>query len=307
MRFICPSFLTFEKQVLTNMKLHVTNESAPLETVVLGIGTEIGPPIGINPMMRYHIKNGTYPNDEIIQAEIATLEAVLKANGVQLLRPKNIKNLDQIFMRDIGFVIDNYFVVANMKEESRKPEIQGIQYLLEEIGVENIIRLPEEATVEGGDVVLWNEHVFVGLGARSNVAAVKFLQEKFPHKKVHGLELLVNEKDRHTHTLHLDCVFQPIGTDEAIFYEAGFAKRPNSILDLFPEEKLIRVTQEQKVRMFPNIFSISPTKIIVERSFTELKTELHRRGYETFDVDYKETSKASGLLRCSTLPLYRKA
>ena len=59
--------------------------------------------------------------------------------------------------------------------------------------------------------------------------------------------------------------------------------------------------------MFPNIFSISPTKIAIEKGFTRLKDELLGRGYEVFEVDYSETSKLGGLLRCSTLPLKRKA
>lgn len=287
------------------MQLQVVNESAALEAVVLGIGTDLGEPVAINPMMRRHIAAGTYPSDETVQREIGTFEAVLKANNIQVYRPENIKNLDQIFTRDIGFVIDDKFLVANMKEDSRKPEINGIQYILDEIGEENIIRIPEEATVEGGDVMLWNDYIFVGVGARSNWAAVDFIQKTFPHKKVHGFDLVVAENDADRHILHLDCAFQPIGEDEAILYEAGFVHRPNVLLDLFPEEKLIRVGRKEKIQMFPNIFSMSPTKIVIERNFLDLKTELEARGYETFEVDYKEISKASGLLRCSTLPLRR--
>lgn len=288
------------------MKLHVTNETATLETVVLGIGTEIGEPIGMNPMMRRHIEKGTYPTGETITGEIATFEAVLKANQIEVLRPENIKDLDQVFTRDIGFVIDDYFLVANMEKETRKLEIQGIQPILEAIGEDKIIRIPAEVTVEGGDVIVHNDYVFVGLGARTNRASLDFLKEKFPHKTVLGFDLNVDEDNADNNILHLDCTFQPIGTDEAIIYEDGFLERPDVLFDLFPRDKRIRVNQEEKNRMFPNIFSLSPTKIVVERNFKELKVELGRRGYETFDVDYKETSKTSGLLRCSTLPLRRK-
>ena len=58
--------------------------------------------------------------------------------------------------------------------------------------------------------------------------------------------------------------------------------------------------------MFPNIFSISPSKIVLEQGFERLKAGLTKRGYEVFEVRYSETSKLSGLLRCSTLPLKRK-
>ncbi len=289
------------------MKLHVTNETAALETVVLGIGTDIGEPIGMNPMMRRHIKNGTYPTEDTIKREISTFETVLEANQVEVLRPENIEGLDQIFTRDIGFVIDDSFLIANMEKATRKLEIKGIQHILSEIEQDKIIRIPDEITIEGGDILVHNDYIFVGLGARTNRASLDFLKTKFPHKTVFGFDLRVDEDNADTNILHLDCTFQPIGLDEAIMYEEGFLKRPDVLFDLFPSEKRIRVNQEQKNRMFPNIFSISPTKIVLERNFKELKAELERRGYQTFDVDYKETSKTSGLLRCSTLPLRRKS
>jgi N-dimethylarginine dimethylaminohydrolase len=45
---------------------------------------------------------------------------------------------------------------------------------------------------------------------------------------------------------------------------------------------------------------------VVEQGFGRLKSGLIERGYEVFEVDYSETSKLGGLLRCSTLPLKRK-
>ena len=37
--------------------------------------------------------------------------------------------------------------------------------------------------------------------------------------------------------------------------------KPEVIYDLFPEEKLIKVNQEEMNQMFPNIFSISTKKV----------------------------------------------
>ena len=57
--------------------------------------------------------------------------------------------------------------------------------------------------------------------------------------------------------------------------------------------------------MFPNIFSVGPNDVIVEKGFTRLIQELENRGINCHKVKYSETSKLSGLLRCSTLPLFR--
>ena len=62
----------------TNMELFVTNETSELESVILGIGIDRGKPRGINPMMRKHLSNNTFPTEDNICAEIKTFEDVLK-------------------------------------------------------------------------------------------------------------------------------------------------------------------------------------------------------------------------------------
>lgn len=286
------------------LKLNVKNETDRLEAVVLGIGTDLGEESEINPTSKHHKEEGTYPTEEDIQHEISTFEKVLKAFGVEVYRPKNIEGLEQVFTRDIGFVIDNTYVVASMQEEVRQLELPGVRHITNKIDPQNIIHPPKNANVEGGDVILWNDHIFVGISARTNWEGYEFVKASFPHKQVHSIPLVVSE-DRKKNILHLDCTFQPIGTKEAIIYENGFAEYPQIIYDLFKEEDMIKVDQAQMNRMFPNIFSLSPKDIVVERSFKALIAALKERGYTVHEVDYTENSKLSGLLRCSTMPLRR--
>ena len=153
--------------------------------------------------------------------------------------------------------------------------------------------------------MLWDDFIFLGISDRTTKNAVTFIQELFPGKSVLGFDLVVNQNSADNNILHLDCTFQPIGKDEAIIYYNGFENQPKALLDLFPKEKLFEVKLHEKNQMFPNIFSISPSKIVVEKGFERLKHELTERGYEVFEVTYSEISKLGGLLRCSTLPLKR--
>lgn len=284
--------------------INIQNETSPLKTVILGIATDQGDPYDINPVAKKHLNDGTYPTPVDISDEMAEAKSILESLGIEVLEPQNLSKKKQIFTRDIGFVIDNKFVVANMKEPIRADEIDGIQHILKLIPENQTMRLPKDATIEGGDVIVHNEHVFVGISYRTNWAGYEFLKENFPKKKVHALPLVVTD-DPASNILHLDCTFQPVGKDYAIIYEEGFLETPKVILDHFPEEKLIRVSQKEKEMMFPNIFSISPSDVIIERSFTRLIHELEQRGINCHKVKYCETSKLSGLLRCSTLPLHR--
>lgn len=285
-------------------ELSISSETAQLKSVVLGIGHDQGEELDINPVSKMHKENGTYPTEEAIVKEIQTVEDALTNEGIEVLRPSNMPRREQIFTRDIGFVIDDKFIVANMLEPVRQAEIRGIKWLLDEIGSLNIIRIPDGARVEGGDVIVHNEHVFVGISKRTNRQGFEFLKSQFPMRKFHAIEVLVTD-DPKTNVLHLDCTFQPIGFDMAILYEDGFKVKPQAIYEVFPEDKLIKVDQDEMNRMFPNIFSISPKKVLIEKGFKRLIDELTSKGIETIPVSYSETSKLSGLLRCSTLPLSR--
>lgn len=291
------------------MDLLITNETSELESVILGIAREMGRAKAkeINPTMRKHIEEKTYPVAGDINEEIKTFENVLIENGVSVHRPSNIPNKGQVFARDIGFVIEDYFFKSNMRHESRLVEINGLNHILNGIDENKIISIPKEITIEGGNVILWNDFIFLGIGDRTTKNAIGFLQNFFPSKTILSFDLVADQSSADKDILHLDCAFQPIGKDEAIIYYDGFKKYPNELLDLFPKDKLFEISLSEKNRMFPNIFSISPSKIVVEKGFERLKNGLSERGYEILEVDYSETSKLGGLLRCSTLPLKRKS
>lgn len=285
-------------------KLNVKNETDRLTSVILGVGKDQGEQLDINPVSKYHIENGTYPTEEANVRELSAVEKALVNEGVEVIRPKNLPNTEQIFTRDIGFVIDDRFIVANMKEEVRQPEIDGIEGVLHNLPQGKVVKLSNEAIIEGGDVILMNDHVFVGLGKRTNQQGFEELKALFPKKHFHSIALNVTD-DPKTNILHLDCTFQPVGQDMAIIYEDGFKEYPEVIYDLFGDEKLIKIDQSEMNQMFPNVFSIAPDKVLVEEHFGRLISVLRSKGITPVPVPYAETAKLSGLLRCSTLPLFR--
>ena len=292
--------------MVEEIQLNVQNETAPLEAVIVGIGIDEGTAhYQNNPKMMEHVSKGTYPPEEVLAGQVDSLAVALESEGVKVYRPSNISEVNQIFTRDIGFVIDDYFVKANMQRDNRKPEYEGIQNIITHFPENKILYPPKEATIEGGDVLLWGEHIFVGISKRTNQAGADFLQEKFPNKKVHSLFVKVTD-DSKTNILHLDCTFQPVGEKYAIIFEDGFEKRPEILYQMFEEENMIKVTAEEMYSMFPNVVSISPTCVASEKNFTRLNEQLRAKGIRVIEVAYNEVSKLSGLFRCSTLPLRRK-
>lgn len=292
-----------------HIPLNIKNETAQLDIVILGIAEDLAGPGELSPKGEFHLDHGSYPTQEDILQEINTFESALMQNGVKVFRPVNMKNKVQLFTRDLGFVIGDEFFVANMSE-NRKDEVKCIGYLIELFDPEKIIRLDkmQGIDVEGGDIVLTDEVIYVGLSERTNHAAYEFLKERFKGKrKVEAVKIIIDKNNHRAHALHLDCVFQPLGNRHAIVYKDGIKNCVDFVKNLdYPEENIFYVDQQQFIRMFPNIFSISENTVIIEREFIELKYWLLEKGFKVCEVNFKQISKLNGLLRCATLPLVRK-
>jgi len=302
------------------LNLNIKNETSRLRAVVLGTAISNGPTPNIDeaydPKSIEHIKAGTYPKEADMIIEMEAVVKVLEKYNVKVFRPKVINNCNQIFARDIAFVIEDKFIKANILPD-REREIEAIHHVIEQIKPENIIKLPDECHVEGGDVMPWNDYIFVGtysgsdysnfITARTNMDAVIALQELFPNKTVKAFELRKSNTDAQENALHLDCCFQPVGKDKAILHKNGFLveKEYQWLVDFFGEENIFEITKDEMYNMYSNIFSISENVVISEPNFTRLNTWLRSHGFTVEEVPYAEIAKQEGLLRCSTMPLVR--
>ena len=247
------------------------------------------------------------------------MEAVAKVfekYNIQVFRPDIIEDYNQIFSRDIAFVIEDKLIIANILPD-RDKEIDAIEYVWSQVEKNKRITLPEEAHIEGGDVMPWGEYIFVGtfrgedysdfITARTNMTAVKCLEELFPNKKVVSFNLRKSNTIAKDNALHLDCCFQPIGKGKCIIHKEGFLeeKEYEWLVNLFGKENCFHISKEEMYQMNSNIFSISPEVIISERNFTRLNAWLRSEGFTVEEVPYSEIAKQEGLLRCSTMPLIR--
>ncbi|MFT7442677.1 MAG: N-dimethylarginine dimethylaminohydrolase [Maribacter sp.] len=302
------------------LQLNIQNETSRLRSVILGTAKSTGPVPKVedcyDPKSIEHVLAGTYPKEEDMILEMEAVAEVFKKYNVEVFRPSILQDYNQIFSRDIAFVIEDKLIKANILPD-REKEYLAIKHVLEQIDNENIIQLPKECHVEGGDVMPWNDYIFVGtysgadyadyITARTNMDAVIAIQELFPHKIVKSFELRKSNKDAKENALHLDCCFQPIGKNKAILHKNGFLieREYDWLLNYFGKENVFEITKEEMYNMNSNVFSISEEVIISEQNFTRLNTWLRKNGFIVEEVPYTEISKQEGLLRCSTLPLIR--
>lgn len=303
------------------MNLHVENETSRLRDVVLGMPYANGPTPTLEQTFdskSYEsVLHGVYPVESDIVREMSAFEAVLKKHGVNVYRPELVENCNQVFARDVGFVIDDKIIVSNIIPD-RQEEIDAYWRIYGDIHYKNIYNLPETVHVEGGDVVLWNDIIFLGQyafedysqvkTARTNRLALDYLRMIFPSKRIIPLNLRKSDTDPYEGILHLDCTFMPVGNDKCIIYKRGFLnpRDADHLIEMFGPENVFELTTEEMYWMNSNIFSIAPDIVVVEEHFLRLKKHLEDVwGMTVETVPYREISKMGGLLRCSTLPLRR--
>lgn len=302
------------------LKLHIKNETSRLRAVVLGTAKSNGSVPKVeecyDPKSIEHVLAGTYPKEDDMILEMEAVAAVFEKYDVKVYRPEVIKDCNQIFSRDIAFVIEDKIIRANILP-NREEEVEAIRYIWNQVEREHRIVLPEACHVEGGDVMPWNDYIFIGtysgedypdyITARTNMDAVIAIQELFPEKTVKSFELRKSNTNPRENALHLDCCFQPVGKDKAILHKNGFLVESEYewLLNFFGKDNVFEISKEEMYNMNSNVFSISENVIISEQNFTRLNTWLCEQGFVVEEVPYAEIAKQEGLLRCSTMPLIR--
>jgi len=312
--YFCAKFLN------SNMRLNLQNETNTLKAVILGTAINNGQPPQLNeaydPKSREHIKAGTYPKEADMIKEIKSVKNILQKHNIAVYQPEKIINCNQIFTRDIGFVVEDKFIIANILPD-RENEVKALQPILDKIEPSKIIRMSEDCHIEGGDVMLADNYIFIGtyrgsdypelITARTNQKAVEAMKKKFPNKKIKSFNLRKSNDDPYNNALHLDCCFQPVGKDAAIIHKNGFLEEEEYqwLVDFYGKSNIFEITKEEMYDMTSNIFSISPGVVISDYHFSRLNTWLENRNIQVEKVSYREIAKQEGLLRCSTLPLIR--
>ena len=209
----------------------ISNETKPLQCVLLGVADQSGSTPkyeeAYDPKSRLHILKGTYPKEQDLIHQLDLMHAALEKHGVEVLRPHIVSNCNQIFSRDIAFVIEDCLFISNILP-ARDREIDAIQNILDRIPNQNIRTIPEDVHVEGGDVIVHNEFLFVGyydqpnyadyVTARTNAKALSYFSEHFPQKKKllalsSKSQMMTHLPTRYTSTV----VFNPLATNWPLY------------------------------------------------------------------------------------------
>jgi N-dimethylarginine dimethylaminohydrolase len=293
---------------MEKITLHIANEYDALTHVVMGTGlgyhrdksqVEI-----VNETQKNTFSTGAYPTESSIAREFDGFRQALVDNGAHVYEPKLAPDTvqDQTCPRDIGFVIGDTLVIAAMSVDSRKQEFEGIAHHLD--GWQGkVLRAPDDVALEGGDVIIDQGRLFVGVGQRSNTAGLAFLTAHFGDQ-YQIVPMPCASLAQGEDVLHLDCTFQPLGLGHALIYPEGITDIPAVITDTYT---LIPVDRAEAGALATNIFSIAPGTVIARtaRVCARVNKALRTHGYKVIEVPFDLVPGTGGSFRCATMPVRR--
>jgi dimethylargininase len=193
--------------------------------------------------------------------------------------PGDPRHPDCVFIEDTAVVLDDVAVITRPGALSRRGETAVVAEALSSL--RPLVHIEAPATLDGGDVLVFGDTIYVGLSSRSNAAAIEQLRAKTGREvigvPVHGalhLKTAVTQVSADT------LLVNPEWVDTAVF--SGW-----SFIDVDPAEP------------FGANAVLIGEQVVYARAFPRTLERL--RGLDVHLVDADELAKAEGGVTCCSL------
>lgn len=278
--------------------LNVRNEYGTLRKVLMASVETFRIHEPINGTQKFYYKNDP-PKLEKLVAQQKEYIKVLKNNNVEILfAEKRDDSTNQINTRDVAFVIGNSFIVSPMKEKIRQNEHLGLNSIIRLFDCTDSVLRPQQGVIEGGDIVLSDDIIYVGISQRTNLLGVDWLKITFGdiYKIV---PIYLNDG-----FLHLDVVFNILSNGVALVCKEGIKQESFKVID--KNFNVVFTDYKEQIYLPTNVFSINPKLVVVDPRNKSTNNNIYKSGIDIVEVDFSEISKIGGSFRCSTCPLVRE-
>lgn len=217
----------------------------------------------------------------LVREQHAVYVEALRACGLEIVAlPPDADHPDAVFVQDPAFVIDGRAIVCRSAAESRRGEADALVAILRRHVP--IAELREPATLDGGDVLIADDCLYVGLSTRSNRAACTQLAE-ITGWRVEGVPLPEG-------LLHLLSGCTYLGDDRLLVVP--------SLAPAFPQFECILVPEEEAVAA--NVL-ILDRHAIAPDGYPRTAALVERCGFDVHRVPCSEFEKRDGGVTCKAL------
>jgi len=237
-----------------------------------------------------------------------------------------------MFQRDPMFIVGDSLFISNMSSKARKREtfISKIVTENHEIFSKNkIYDLNNfEGTIEGGDVILFNNMVWIGISERTTKNAVENLS-KILQRNQRDLKIIAFQIPPKRAYMHLDTIISIIDTNTFLIDPVAFKKVKiydvnknfseikqsfvEWVLGLNSRNRVITVggsnsiiSQREQWNDGANVLALDNNKIIVYERNSITNSILKKKNVKIITINSSELSRGRGGPHCMSMPLSRK-
>lgn len=223
--------------------------------------------------------------DKAMEQHSQYVEA-LKRCGLEVIILEPEENFpDSTFIEDTALLTFQCAIICNPGAPSRKGELIEIKQVLKRY-FSNIEQINNPATVDGGDILMVENHYYIGISERTNIDGA---QQFISILKKYDMSASVVSFKR---VLHLKSGVAYLQNNNLVV-SGEFIQKPE-----FKNFNQIIVDEDESYAA--NCVWINE-KVLIAKDFPKIKKAIEQAGYQTIDLDVSEFRKVDGGLSCLSL------
>lgn len=211
---------------------------------------------------------------------------ILKNCGLQVtVLDADSEYPDSTFIEDVAICTSKCAIVTNPGASSRNGEKHAIKPVLQNF-YNNIEVIITPGTLDAGDVMMVDNHFYIGISERTNHDGAEQLIHILQKYDMTGSKVPLKEM------LHLKTGLSYL-EQNTLLISGEFVHNPEF-------EKYSRIIVDGNELYAANSLWINGN-VLVPKGFNETKNKIEKAGYKTIEVDVSEFQKLDGGLSCLSL------
>jgi len=191
---------------------------------------------------------------------------------------------DAVFVEDIAIVLDEVAVITRPGAESRRPEIPSVVSALQVY--RPLVSIVTPGTLDGGDVLLLDKTLYVGISSRSNLAGIEQLRALL---ESYGYDVLAVPL---TGCLHLKSAVTQIGKGHLLLNPHWISPAD------FPGYRCLEIDPGEPHAA--NALLVGDG-VIYPTAYPQTRMRMESVGVQVISVEVSELIKAEGAVTCCSL------
>ena len=222
---------------------------------------------------------------DIARAQHHGYVQALKELGCAVLElPAESDLPDSVFVEDTSIILPEVALLTRPGADSRKPEVDSISRALSPY--RDLVRITAPATVDGGDVLVLDKQIYVGLSTRSNPMAIEQMNQLLGKYGYHVTGVEMHD------CLHLKTAITRVD-DRTLLINRRWVD-----IEWFEGYDLIDIDPSE-----PFAANCLPVQdaVIYPTAFPKTRRLLEEKGFRIIAIPVDELAKAEGAVTCCSL------